>query len=307
MLFLTLTVRHHRGDGLADRLGAMANGLHDVLRGAPWDRRKRSFGFVGAVRAVEVTWGEANGWHPHMHAALVFRRALDDVEVDTLRHWLVGRWSSIVERRGFGTIDATHGVDVRRVTGAGDLGSYLTKVEGGWTAGHELARADLKSKGVTPFEMLLRLVDGGEKRWAMLWREYEAATLGRRAIVFSPGLRAELLEDQEQSDQALAASEGVDVALLRALVPRAVWHRRLDECTTAQLLDAIERHAVMLLVLCDVLGFDPPPIEGETEQSRVGSPGGREPPSAAEPGGVPLTARGPVIDSIEVAPVPTGA
>jgi hypothetical protein len=208
----------------------------------------------------------------------------------------------VVEREGFGTINE-HGVDLRRVTSAGELSDYLCKVEGGWSAGHELARGDRKN-GVTPFAMLGLLVETGEARWAALWREYERATFGRRAIVMSAGLRGELLgAEPERTDIDLASSEGADVTLLRALVSRAVWQRRWDEGTVGDLLTSIEHHAALLIVWSEALGVVVEPLDqgGQGWGPREG--GSR---AAAEPGGVPLTARKVVDASSNLDPDPSG-
>jgi hypothetical protein len=261
VLFLTLTMRHHRGDSLAPRLDAVSTAVRRVLVGSSWQRRKDRLGYVGQVRAVEVTWGERNGWHPHVHVALVFKASLGDDELTALRLWIEGRWARVVEREGFGTINE-HGVDLRRVTSAGDLAGYLCKVEGGWSAGHELARGDRKN-GLTPFSILSEFAETGEVRLADLWREYERATFGHRAIKMSPGLRAELLStDEEASDLELAASEGADVTLLRAFVHRSVWQRRWDEDTVGLLLNDIENHAALLIVWAEALGYVVPALDG---------------------------------------------
>ena len=248
-LFVTLTVRHHAHDALEARLAAMARALWDCLKGAPWDRRAALLGYVGAIRALEVTWGQENGWHPHCHAILLFERPPTAEEVADLRTWLRGRWSSVVERRGFGTLSAAHGVDVRAVTAEG-IGDYVTKVEGGWTAGAELVRGDLKTGHgrLTPFELLGHAAIYGDARAAHLWQEYEAATFGKRAIVWSRGLRRRLIpEAPEASDAELAAAEGGDSTCYLALVNRMLWKSHLKRATVGLLLDRIEDDALVLI------------------------------------------------------------
>jgi hypothetical protein len=201
-------------------------------------------GYLGAIRAVEITYGR-NGWHPHCHAVLLFDRPLTPAEVLDLRTWLYGRWGGICEAQGFGSITKANGVDVRPVE-RNELGEYLTKVEGGWGAGLELARSDLKagrrsgSRGAV--SILRDFVETGETRLLGLWREYEAATLGKRAIVWSPGLRRRLLGDEDgQTDEEVAASEGVDAeVLLRVLVGASAWKGHLQRGTTGQVLKRIE-------------------------------------------------------------------
>jgi hypothetical protein len=218
------------------------------LSGAPWERRKARLGYVGSIRAVEVTYGWS-GWHPHCHAVLLFEKPLSEKEIVDLESWLYGRWSSVVEGRGFGSITRAHGVDVRAVSREG-LGEYLTKVEGGWSAGAEVARGHLKrgGQGVTPFEILAKLTETGEVRWLRLWQEYEAATFGKRAVVWSKGLRARLLPLMpERSDEELAAAEGADRALVRFLVAAGLWRAYVGRGTTGQVLDAIEMEARSLI------------------------------------------------------------
>ncbi len=245
--FVTLTTRHHQADDLKGRLIVVGSSLHACLSGAPWKRRAVLLAYVGAIRAVEVTWGR-NGWHPHCHAILLFERPPTRQELRDVETWLYGRWGGICERKGFGTISPTYGVDVREV-GAEGLGEYITKVEGGWGAGMELARADLKTakngkKGVPPAELLRRFVDTGEVRWLRLWLEHERATFGTNAIVWSRGLRARLGLDVEISDEDAAKSEGVDVeVLLRAVIGSPRWSRFVKAGTTGLLLARIEEAA----------------------------------------------------------------
>jgi hypothetical protein len=146
-------------------------------------------------------------------------------------------------------VTRANGVDDRAVTHQG-LGEYLTKVEGGWSVGSEIARGHLKrgGKGMTPFEILSELAATGEVRWLLLWQEYERATFGVRAVVWSRGLRDRLIGSlPERSDEALAASEGADRALIRFLVLAGVWKAYIGRGRTGELLEQIEDRARALL------------------------------------------------------------
>jgi hypothetical protein len=247
--FLTLTTRHHRTDELADRLDLVLTALRSIFRGSGWERRRDRLGYVGSIRAAEVTFG-SNGWHPHSHSALLFDRPLTADERADLCDWIYSRHCARLEAAGVGAISRRHGIDLRPVTSAGDLAHYLTKVEGGWTAGMELARSDVKRKGSSPLDLLRQVVATGDLAPARLWQEYERATFGRRAIVWSAGLRALLLgSDEEASDVEAAAAEGEGLALLRALVPSDEWNRAVRSGVVGQVLDEIERAAALLLHL----------------------------------------------------------
>lgn len=256
--FLTVTCRHHLRDALAPRLDVISTALRHVLTGAPWQRRRQALGYIGAIRAVEVTDG-ANGWHPHCHALLFFERPLTDGERADLRSWVFGRWSGVVARHGFGTVTEANGVDLRPVTAHDGIGSYLSKVEGGWGAGLELARTDIK-RGA-PTQHLADFAMTGDVRSLRRWQEYEAATRGKRAIVWSPGLRARLLgSDEEAADEDLAASEGLDLVLLEALLDAGDWNRQVRAGATAEVLSSVEEVAAVLFVLADLLGHDLQPL-----------------------------------------------
>lgn len=258
-LLVTLTLRHHRGDTLASRLAPVAESMRHVLNGKPWERRKTALGFLGVMKAVEITHG-ANGWHPHSHTLMLLERAATEIERRELEAWMFGRWAGVAERRGLGSVTRANGVDVREVTTAGALSEYLTVIGGGWSPGLELARSDRKSR--SPFDLLRSVLDTGDARSAALWREYEAATFGRRAVVWSPGLRRRLLGvELEVADEDLAASEGIDLSLLRWLCPASVWNATVRDGTTGELLSEVERAAALLLFIADQLGHDVPILD----------------------------------------------
>jgi hypothetical protein len=225
----------------------MSEAFHHCLKGAPWERRRERLGYMGLVRVTEVTFREENGWHPHAHALLFLDRPIGDGEAGELGSWLLGRWGGVCERRGFGTLSAVHGVDVQVVREAGALGQYLTKVEGGggWDAGHELARGDSKTGregSMVPFEMLAEFCETGEARWARLFQEYDRATFGKQAMVWTPGLEKRLLGEVEaaKTDEDLAAAEGMEPEFVRFLVDHVPFWEAAKDGSVANLLTEIE-------------------------------------------------------------------
>jgi hypothetical protein len=128
---------------------------------------------------------------------------------------------------------------------AGVLGQYLTKVEGGWDAGHELARGDSKTGregSMVPFEMLAEFCETGEARWGRLFREYDRATFGKQAMVWTPGLEKLLLGESEaaKTDGDLAAAEGMEAEFVRFLVDHVPFWAAAKDGTMADLLSEIE-------------------------------------------------------------------
>ncbi|MFG2183401.1 hypothetical protein ACGFLS_32420 [Streptomyces abikoensis] len=153
-------------------------------------------GYVGMIRATEVTVGQGNGWHPHIHAIVLVGGAVgcstgDDrapVVADTFEpsaealakwetHWR-SVWTSHLERIDptFRPSDAClipgckcqgkgHGVDFKRLETVQDakaMGDYLAKTQDGKDPANELTRGDLKSGrqgNMTPFQALGRIGD----------------------------------------------------------------------------------------------------------------------------------------------------
>ena len=295
-LFLTLTCRHTSRDRLAPRLDVMARSLRVLLRGRPWEKRAARYQYLGAIKAIEITHG-GNGWHPHSHSVLLFDRQLDACELDDLRAWICRRWSGVVEAHGFGTLDLVAGVDLRPIRTTPDVASYLTKVEGGWGAGLELTRSDLK--GNSPWALLRQFVQTGDRRMLDLWTEYEEATFGKRALVISPKVRARYLVD-EATDEELASVEGADDMLLQALVPQRAWNTYTRSGALPQLLNDVEHTAAALLLVADLLGTSPPPLRLLAAGADGG--GAAAPDQGRGAGGVPQYQRITGVDPSGLAP-----
>jgi hypothetical protein len=140
---------------------------------------------------------------------------------------------------------------------------YLGKIHQGWGAGAELARADLKSRSLTPADILdlayeeystldpasvttgevVPWVENPAADWVLRWAELERSTKALRWIEWGKGLRAragawqmqaivaghqlegKLLAVQEATDQE--AARGVDAEQVVASwhVPGHVWMR----------------------------------------------------------------------------------
>jgi hypothetical protein len=218
--FLTLTVQHEMGEGLALLLELLGGAWKSVAEQREYKEWKQRIGLIGNITALEVTDG-VHGWHPHRHVMLLTECPMSRDMVDALEgvlDELYGRWLA-KQGRKTGGIDAATGrrVAVRLeyvVPGSAEqLGRYITKLQ----AGFELTRGDLKvsrnAKGRLPFDLLDEAM-AGEVQAAARWREYEQAMTGKSAVRFSKGLRAHLGMEKAKTDEELAEEEvGGDVGL----------------------------------------------------------------------------------------------
>lgn len=243
---VTATLQHDRGDDLAALMDLGQKAWSATFGGRQIQRERQAHGYVGQIRAWDFTYG-ANGWHPHIHAVVLCDRPAGS--------WLwsiAARWGAKVADGG-GYTDVTSarspGWDVRPVTDSAGMSDYLCKVDGGWGAGLELARADMKRgsrSGVTPAALLEAAADGDIAARALV-SVYEQATAGRRAIVWGRGLKARLGVSEISDDEA-ARTEPADVVTVHVVIPAKAWRR---------LLWRDEAGAVLASVALLAAGLDP--------------------------------------------------
>nr|CDL66379.1 unnamed protein product [uncultured bacterium] len=204
LLFFTGTLRHHQGDDLATTLDAVLEAWRKMTGNRPWKERKQRHSITGYIRSIEVTHG-ANGWHPHAHVLLFLDEKMSADELADFRSWIFNQWSNSVEKAG-GKRPNEQGLDLQPVDKKGKvIARYISKIqdEKKWTAGAEMARADVKNgrgNSITPLQLLDEETEMDERTRATLWREFYSATKGRRAITWSRGLKARY-EIGEQTDE----------------------------------------------------------------------------------------------------------
>ena len=266
-VFITLTVAHSADDPVGELVPFMSKAFGKILQGRAWyghstkERTKRQadgkpvsdglrgdLGYVGMSRAMECTHG-CNGWHPHIHAALVFDQDLTNNQVATLESFVTDRWTSYVAKT-LGREVNNHGVDVRRWVDEDTLGWYVTKLGQGWNLGTELTSHDkklAKRGNENPAQIAARYsrsVRSGtpDQQAADLLVEFYKATKGRPAIYISPGLRKWAGLDAEKTDEELA-NEDVDGDIVAELSAN-LWTVVRSLNAEADLLQAADRDGV---------------------------------------------------------------
>jgi hypothetical protein len=166
----TLTVRHQSADPVSlTRKVRVA--WRDLLQSRAWRVFTKDYGLEWIV-AEEVTRGD-NGWHPHMHALLMPRKAIDLQNVWTsLAPHMHDWWCRSVKRKIGAEHEPSreHGCDLRPC----DSAEYLAKL------GLELADPAMV-KGRSP----LALLAAGERDQYM---ELQMSRSRARDITFSRGL-----------------------------------------------------------------------------------------------------------------------
>lgn len=239
VLMVTLTMRHRRGQALADLWDALSYAWGRVTSGWGWVQDGGDFGRViprtvktgehkgeiryeeriGFARVVETTHGK-NGWHVHVHALLFVKGDTTEEAAYALADSMFGRWVPALTAKGLTAPSLAHGVDVRLI-GLGDsvnLGDYFTKsVYTAEKAGWEVAGGSGKKAGHnnrTPFQILSDVVKDGDADDLAIWWEWEEASHNRRQLTWSAGLRDFLDLGTEKTDEEITEEElGGDVVL----------------------------------------------------------------------------------------------
>lgn len=240
VVFFTGTVRHHQGDKLEDTLGQVLDSWSRLRRNKGWRLMKKKYGIAHYIRAIEVTRSEKNGWHPHCHSLLFLDGDISDEQLKSLRADLFHYWTSAVEKLG-GKRPTEKGLDLQKCDKKGKvLARYVGKIQEKkrWSAGAEMARFDAKNgrgeDSISPFELLDDESEISPARRGHLWREYYAATKGRRAITWSRGLK-KLYSIGEKTDEEIqdAAESTTLVWRTSARVFRAVRRENVENLAVA--------------------------------------------------------------------------
>lgn len=260
VLLLTYTLRHSASDTLAELLNAVITGYGKMKAGDPWKRLKSAMGWIGDIRALEVTHGE-HGWHPHIHVLTLVERQLDPEGLEKLENRLKRRWQRILARSGHNA-EWKYGLDIR--TARRDIAAYIAKYgrlpkKQTWTIEHELTKQPVKkakSGGRTPMQMLVDYGDGDHEA-GELFAEYATVFKGRHQLQWSRGLRKLLgLLDDAKSDEELAKEESANADIL-ALLSKDQWRVVLGNDARAELLTvAASGDFQQLSDFCKALGIE---------------------------------------------------
>ncbi len=237
VFFLTLTVPHYADDNLSALMGDYGEALRSF-----WSRRGtkdalKSVGYLGSIRALEVTHGR-NGWHPHTHYLLFVSSDARTCQIQDALHL---QWNKTVEKHLDRQINR-HGLTLQLVGGGSEVGGtdedarqlakYVVKSleDCVWGTGREMTLGHIKKGrqgGRTPFALLHDYATTGDDQAGLLFAQFVAAFHRRKQLVWSPGLRKALLHlDVEATDEQLAEAAVEDSTCL-GIISTDQWWRVL--------------------------------------------------------------------------------
>jgi hypothetical protein len=221
VLSVTLTLKH----GASHSAGELLDGLTPALKRMRANRRvdtlRKAAGYLGGIKALEVTYGVANGWHPHVHE-LWFLGA-GSVQVERWHQEVGAAWIAAVRSSGLPEPSMRHGCLVKVVTEAreyeGKGVGQIDGIDGTWDAADEITRSVAKGGRDDRFSPFDLLVEGRPD----LFEEYARAFHGKRQLTWSRGLKAHF-KVNDRSDEDLASDESQNGEPV-LMIPREGWKR----------------------------------------------------------------------------------
>ena len=221
---VTLTMPHHRFQACGTLRVAIAAAWRKVKQGNRWQRARERFGWLGDIRALEVTHGEY-GWHPHLHVLVLFEPGTTAITAEAFGAWLFEVWAVAIAGLGFGRC-SPEAFRFEPVTDSG-AGDYVAK----WGITDELTGSQGKSArgGRTPWQLLANAADGDDAA-AALFRHYGKAMKGARQLTWSRALRERYGFTPELNDKVAAADtpEARPVAEIHRTIFTALVRHELE-------------------------------------------------------------------------------
>ena len=139
LVFMTFTIRHRKSHTIKESLTCLRKSLASTKYvNKVWTSFRNRIGLIGTIRAVEYTYTEDNGHHPHVHELWFLDKEPDP---KMIKRWMYDRYSKfVVKHEGFEAPSYKYGVDVRVCLSSEQRSKYVD-------TNNELALSHYLSKG----------------------------------------------------------------------------------------------------------------------------------------------------------------
>lgn len=208
---LTFTIPHERHDDLKFMVKTIQDAFNRTWKSPAAKRLKKSIEIDGYVRSKEVTYGMANGWHPHLHQlVLYFSDKLETDCIKEIKEELFPVWQNRCEKLGLGLPSYERGLDVRNGMSAAEYVAKFDKPQT-WGLDKELTKSQTKKSKVAnrygPFDLLREYLQTGSENMARLFIEYSNGFHGSRFVTWSRGLKDKYdVDDSVKKDKEISES-----------------------------------------------------------------------------------------------------
>ena len=257
VVMVTLTAPHYNHQSLKDLRAMQRDALTQLRKSSGSYNRflKSDQGFIGLIRALEVTVSKRNGWHLHTHELWFVK---GDANVKRIKKRTLERWEQACYKAGLlNAFDEKQVRAFRRrsvdIKENASCSEYLAKMDETkhWGADREIAKQSTKQgkkSGFHPFGLLDQVEqETADATWAKhRFAEYANGMKGARQLFWSPGLKAHF-EIGEKTDEEIAVEETDHLERVRS-IHQKVWYEIARAGARSTLLEVIE--------LCDSRALD---------------------------------------------------
>jgi Replication protein len=195
----TLTLRHNRGHELKHLRQVTTEAFRRVESGRGWLKLKREGGLLGQAKVLEVPWGPAHGWHPHLHLLLVFDHR-DDARARSAAAALEVRWIHEVTALGFEALPAAQ--DFKPCYDAAGAAGYCAKLAAELAHGWAKQRDYQDRHALVGIFTLAGRAMAGDQEADRLFLEYADSMSGLQQGRVSKPLREALKITERQASEA---------------------------------------------------------------------------------------------------------
>jgi len=229
--FITLTFPHYEQDSLESLRKKQSEALKFYRKSYPYKQFVKETGYHGSIRALEVTYGLGNGWHPHTHE-IVFCDY--KVSFGSIKSKLFKAWYDACVKAGLPKPSYKNGVDVQ---GGDKAGEYLNKYGSELALGHT---KKARNGRYSPYDLLRAYHHENDKQMGAKFVEFAEGMKGSRQLFWSPKLKNKF-GINDMSDEEIAAMQE-DKANEQGRIPLMQWRSVVRYGGRATVLILAEKH-----------------------------------------------------------------
>lgn len=243
IVFITLTARHSSHTQFRPYFLTLRSALRNTYTDRAWHTWSTNAGYLGQIRATEVTWSPRAGHHPHFHVLWFLQGKAD---CSTIEEWLRPRWIAMLREHHLSAIPE---IGCRVLDATDDVGTYLTKAgfhdHGQWDITEELTQWRYKSiNGCTPLDLLrVGLLceqddPDGYHQARRAYQQLAAGTFGTHAIRWGRGTRTTLGVGQDRDAEIASGAVNKQPMTFLATLTHSQWRYILGNDLRGEILAA---------------------------------------------------------------------
>lgn len=234
--FVTLTKSHKKelDAGKAREIIQSTNKEFSKILSNRYAHNYRKENDVEYIKALEVTYNKANGFHPHLHC--LFASTANDFDnflKNITEKWVQLNPDSKIERQ-----------DIQKVTDEKNIRNYLTKLQAGWELTDQARKKKTKDyAGINPLQIPEMIANenytfAGKRYLELIFRLYHKAVKGAKFLTFSQGTKDRTgINDKNDSD---IVQDTTNLKEKIATFYKEAWNYVLKNKLRAKILNAVQ-------------------------------------------------------------------